>query len=119
MAKAKLIAGLAVLGLAVLVGWQMASCELANLELQSDLRFLSAQIGTRIGLDAPSADEEIRATVIRKAQQHDIQLEPQQVIVQHTDAGLYLAADYKARVNLIGYSFTLHFTPSSTKRAPF
>lgn len=119
IAKAKIIAGLAVLGLAVLVGWQIASCELASLELQSDLRFLSAQIGTRIGLDAPSADEELRATVIRKAQQHDIQLEPQQVTVEHSDTGLYLAVDYKARVNLLGYSFTLHCTPSSTKRGPF
>ena len=119
MGKAKIILGLAVLGLAVFAGWQIVSCELANLELQSDLRDLAAQIGTRIGLDAPSADEDLRGAVIRKAQEHDIQLASEQVTVQHTDSGIYLAVDYKARVNLLGYSFTLHFTPSSTKRSPF
>lgn len=119
MGKAKIVPGLAVLGLAVFACWQIASYQLANLELQSDLRYLSAQVGTRIGLDAPSADEELRAAVIRKAQQHDIQLEPQQVTVQRTGTGIYLAVDYQARVNLLGYSFTLHFTPSSTKRGPF
>jgi hypothetical protein len=28
---------------------------------------------------------------------------------------IYLAADYKARVSLLLYSFSLHFTPSSAK----
>jgi hypothetical protein len=119
MGKAKLIFGLAILGLVVVAGWQIASCEIANLELQTDMRDIAAQVGSRIGLDAPSSDEDLRNAVIHKAEEHDIHLEPAQVTVQRTGSGktsaINLAADYKARVNLLLYSFTLHFTPSSAK----
>jgi hypothetical protein len=119
MGKAKIILGLAALGLAVIVGWQVGACELTNIELQSDLRDLSSQTGVRIGLNNLISDEEIRNAVIRKAEKYDIELQPGQVTVQHPGTGamsdLYLAVDYKARVNLLGYSFHLHFTPSSKK----
>jgi hypothetical protein len=119
MGKAKLILGLAVLGFAVAAGWQAASCEIANLELQTDMRDIAAQVASRIGLEAPNSDEDLRNAVIHKAAEHDIHLEPGQVTVQETGSGktvsIYLAADYKARVNLLLGSFTLHFTPSSAK----
>jgi hypothetical protein len=119
MGKAKLILGLAVMGFAVAAGWQIASSEIANLELQTDMRDIAAQVASRIGLEAPNSDEDLRNAVIHKAEEHDIQLEPAQVTVQRTGGGktlaIYLAADYKARVNLLLYSFNLHFTPSSTK----
>jgi hypothetical protein len=119
LGRAKLILGLAFLALAVVVCWQIASSEIANLELQSDLRDISAQVASRIGLEAPNSDEDLRNAVIHKAEEHDIDLLPEQVTVRQTGAGktasIYLAADYKARVNLLAFSFTLHFTPSSTK----
>jgi hypothetical protein len=117
--KAKILLGLAVLGLAIAVGWQIASREIANLELQADMRDIAAQVASRIGLEAPNSDEDLRNAVIHKAEELDIQLDPGEVTVQRTGSGktlaIYLAADYKARVNLLVYSFTLHFTPSSTK----
>jgi hypothetical protein len=119
MGKAKLILGLAILGVAVAAGWQIAACEIANVELQADLRDIASQVGSRIGLDALNSDEDLRNAVIHKAEEHDIQLEPAQVTVQRTGSDktwfIYLAVDYKAHVNLLLYSFTLHFTPSSTK----
>ncbi len=119
MGKAKLIVGLAVLALAVVAGWGIASCELANFELHEDMRDLVAQIGGRIGLTPWSTDEDLRSAVIRKAKEHEIQLEPGQVTVQRTGSKeapiIYLAADYKVRVKLLGFSFTFHFTPSSAK----
>ncbi len=119
MGKAKLILGVAILGLVVVAGWQIASCEIANLELQTDMRDIAAQVASRIGLEGPNSDEELRNAVIHKAEGHGIQLEPAQVTVQQTGSGktvvIYLAADYKARVNLLVYSFSLHFTPSSAK----
>jgi hypothetical protein len=119
MGKAKVILGVAVLVLAVVAGWQIGSCEVANLELQSDLRDLAAEVGTRIGLDARSTDEQLRNAVVHKAEGHDIQLEPGQVTVirsdSRADSTVYLAAEYKARVNLFVYSFNLHFTPSSNR----
>jgi hypothetical protein len=119
MGKVKLILGLAVLALAIIAGWQITSCELANFELQQDMRDLAAQIGSRIGLTPQSTNEDFRSAVIRKAEEHEIQLEPEQVTVQRTGTDdapiIYLAADYKVRVKLPGFSFTFHFTPSSAK----
>lgn len=82
MRKAKLILGLAVLALTLAAGWQIASCEIANLELQTDLRDMAAQVGSRIGLEAPNSDDDLRNAVIHKAEEHDIQLTPHQVTVQ-------------------------------------
>jgi hypothetical protein len=117
--KAKLILGLAVLALAVVAGWQLASSEIANMELQADMRDISAQVAARIGLEPPSSDEDLRNAVIYKAEEHDIQLTSDQITVRQTGAGktvsIYLSADYHARVNLLLYSFHLHFTPSSAK----
>lgn len=119
MGKVKLILGLGVLALAIIAGWQIASCVLANLELQVDLRDLAAQAGARIGLVSFSTDEELRDAVIHKAKSHEIQLESEQVTVQRTGTAeapvIYLVADYKVRVTLLGCSFTLHFHPSSAK----
>jgi len=117
--KVKLILGLAILSLVVAIAWQLASCEIANLELQTDMRDIAAQVASRIGLEAPNSDEELQNAVIHKAEEHDIELEPAQVTVQRTGSGktlaIYLAADYKVRVNLLLYSFTVRFTPSSAK----
>lgn len=119
MGKVKLILGLVVLAVAIIAGWQIASCELANLELREDLRDLAAQTGAFIGLNSFSTDEDFRNAVIREAKKYGIQLEPEQVTVQRTGTAqvpiIYLAADYKVPVTLPGYSFTLHFHPSSAK----
>jgi len=119
MKTAKLILAFALIALAVIAGWQIASCELANFELADDLRDLAAQTGNRIGLTAPRTDDELRSAVIRKAKEHDIDLESKQVTVHRTGSpqAPVIAADYNVRVNLPGYSFTLHFTPSSRNKS--
>jgi hypothetical protein len=110
---------LAVLAVVLNTGWQIGSCELANVELRDDLVDLAAQAGSRIGLKAPVTDDDLRETIVGKARGYGIQLDPRQVTVRHVAAvpSLYLAADYETRVRLLGLTFTLHFSPSS-KRAP-
>ena len=65
------------------------------------------------------SDAELRAMVVRRAEDHDIELKPEQVSVQRTGTGdrevIHLAVDYSARVHLLTYSFTLHFTPTSSR----
>src|SRR5439155_20395226 len=99
--------------------WRFASCEQANIELSEDMRDIAAQVRSRIGLTPQSTDEDFRTAVIRKAEEHEIQLDPEQVTMQRTGTDeapiIYLAADYKVRVKLLGFSFTFHFTPSSAK----
>ena len=120
MRKLKLILGLAILLFAIEVTWQVASAYIANLELQEDLRDIAAEIAARVGLAAPSTEDDLRRFVIQKAQSHDIELQPSQIAVRVTGepktAVIYLAADYTTRVDLIFYKLTLHFTPASDKR---
>ena len=79
-----------------------------------------AKIAARVGLAAPSTEDDLRRFVIQKAQSHDIELQPSQIAVRVTGepktAVIYLAADYTTRVDLIFYKLTLHFTPASDKR---
>jgi hypothetical protein len=119
MGRVKLILGLAVFALAIIAGWQIASCELANMALHEDLRDLAAQAGAYTGLVSFNTDEDFRNAVIRAAKGHKIQLEPAQVTVQRMGSApaqiIYLAVDYKARVGLAGFSLALHFHPTSAK----
>jgi hypothetical protein len=119
MGKIKLILALAVVVLAGVAGWRIAACALAGFELRQDMRDLAAQVPSRIGLTPQNTDEDFRIAVVRSAQDHEIQLEPAQVTVRRTGTReapiIYLAADYNVPVELLGFSFTLHFTPSSAK----
>jgi hypothetical protein len=120
MRRIAIIPGIAVLVLTALAGWRIGSCELANMNFQDDLHDLASQVGTHIGFAAPTSDEEMALSVIRKAKERGIDLQPTQVTVRRTSSGetstLYLAADYTVPVNLAFFSFNLHFAPSSDKK---
>jgi len=64
--------------------WQVASCEIANYELKDDLNDIASMSGARIGLSAQQSDDDLRATVIRKAARHDIVLEAEQIAVKRS-----------------------------------
>ena len=107
-----------VLGILVIVGMIMAGFQiippiLANFSFQDDLR----QIAVTGGANPNKTDEDLRQAVLSKAKEHDLTLLPNQVSVQRmSNPGLvavYLSADYTVPVNLPGYTFTLHFNPSS------
>ena len=119
MGKVKLIVALALLVLIVSTIWQVASWEVAYIELQDDLIDIAALNSARIGLDAPSSDDDLRDTVVRKAKEHGIQLQPKQVTVVRSGTPeaprVSLAASYRVRVSLPGYTFTVPFKPTSRK----
>ena len=103
-----------------IVGYQIGSREVANVELQDDMQDLSRELGAWIGLGQPSTDQDLRMAVVRKAKLHEIDLKPTQVKVQRTRSGdstaIYLAADYTVTIQLPGYSFPVHFTPSAGRK---
>jgi len=119
MRKIAIMLGMAVLGLAVVAGWQVGSCELASIELQDDMQDLASQAGTHIGLAKLSSDDDLRSAVVGKAREHGINLQPAQIRVQRAGSGdaatVYLRADYTVPVNLPGWTFALHFTSSSRR----
>lgn len=119
MRRIKTIAVLAALLFGVMAGWKTGWYEVANLELQEDMRDLATDAGFRYVVSR--SDDDLRNAVITKARGYDIDLKQSQVTVRHRTSGntstIYLAADYSEAVNLPGgYTFTLHFTPSSERK---
>lgn len=86
---------------------------MSNYSFQDDLK----NIAMTGGANPRETDQQLQEQVIRKAADHDIVLTPEQVTIQRISTpgllAVYVAADYSVPVNLPGYSFTLHFTPSS------
>ncbi len=69
------------------------------------------------GNNFQKTDEDVRNDVLRKAKERDLPIEPKQVTVQRVNtpglAAVFVAADYKVPINLPGYTFDMHFSPSS------
>ncbi len=108
----------AIIGIVVVVGLfyagaQVVPPEMSNFSFNDDLKDISMMAGANLRV----TDEDLVTQVIKKAQDHNIQLTPEQVTVQRIGTpgapAVYVAADYTVPVALPGYSFTLHFTPSS------
>lgn len=96
--------------------FQIIPPELSNYSFQDDLREI-AMVG---GANPKETDQDILNSVIRKAEEHQITLAPEQVSIRRITTpgmlGVYVAVDYSVPVTLPGYSFTLHFTPTSGNR---
>ena len=107
-----LIGFLAIIGL-VYSGFQIIPPEMTNYSFTDDLRNV-AMMG---GSNPHTSEQELTDQVIKKAQELGITLTPEQVTVQRIGTpgapAVYVAADYTVPISLPGYSFTLHFTPSS------
>jgi hypothetical protein len=107
-----LIGFLAIIGL-VYAGFQILPPEVTNYSFTDDLR----NVALTGGSNPHETDQELLDSVIKKGQEHGITLAPEQVTVERIGTpgapAVYVAADYTVPVSLPGYSFTLHFTPSS------
>ena len=99
---------------AVFVGlFQVAPPMLTNYSFQDDLKTVAL-------MDSPNmqkTDEDVRTDVFRRAKEHDLPIEPKQITVQRINtpgiSAVYIAVDYFVTINLPGYSFDMHFTPTS------
>jgi len=115
--KIKVILALIVFALIASTMWQIAACEIADTELKDDLKDVASMGGARIGLAAQQSDDDLRATVIRKAAGHDIVLEPEQITVKRSGTAeapaVFLAATYRARIWMPGVSLVFHFTATN------
>lgn len=107
---------------AAAAGWQIASAEVSNIEFRDDLRYIAAQNGPNIGLNAPKTDDQVREDVVTSAAEYGIDLQPDQVklkriTISHpyglTITRFDLTVSYKTRVNLLLYSFDLHFNQTA------
>ncbi len=111
----------AIIGLIAIVAvfyavYQVVPPELSNYSFNDDLR----DIAMMAGANPKTTDQDLVNQVMQRAQDHQIPLAPEQISVQRIGTpgarAVYLSAQYDVPVSLPGYSFTLHFTPSSGNR---
>jgi hypothetical protein len=113
MGTVKAIIGIVVIAAVVYVGFQVVPPELSNYSFQDDLR----NIAMSGGANPHITDQALVEAVMKRAEEHQIPLAPEQITVQRIGSvgapAVYVAADYSVPVTLPGYSFNLHFNPSS------
>jgi hypothetical protein len=113
MGTVKAFIGVAVFAGMICAGFELIPPELSNYAFNDDLH----EIAMMAGANPRTTDQDLVDQVMKKARDHSISLSPEQVTVQRIGTpgapAVYVAADYSVAVNLPGYSFTLHFSPSS------
>jgi hypothetical protein len=113
MGTIKALVGILAVVAAVYLCWTVIPPELTNYSFQDDLRNIAMVAGS----NPRQTDQDILDSVMKKAREHDITLTPEQVTVTRIGTpgalAVYVAADYTVAVNMPGYPFTMHFTPSS------
>jgi hypothetical protein len=113
MGTLKALAGFLAMILVVIALFQVAPPIMANFSFKDDLR----QVAMMAGANPNKTDDDVRNDVLRRAKEHDLPITEKQVTVQRIlTPGLmavYVAADYSVTINLPGYTFDMHFNPSS------
>jgi hypothetical protein len=83
---------------------------------------MASQIGLRVGYSDVASDDDLRETVLRKAEKYNIALAPDQVTVLRDgygkNANIYLAAEYTVPIYLPHYTFSIYFNPTSANKPP-
>jgi hypothetical protein len=120
MKALKIGSAVAVLVFVCSLVWQVAWANIAYNLLQSDLREATAQIGGRIGLDAPSTEDDLKNLVIKRAAEHGITLEPDQIIVERVQLaddstwGVKVSTAYDVNIGFFGLTYPMHFAATSS-----
>lgn len=117
MKKRARVIGVLIFIIVVAAGWQIASAEISSIEFRDDLRYIAAQNAANIGVATPKTDDQVREDVVASAAEYGIHLQPDQIQLQRITIAHYLsnttrfnlAVSYTRRVNLLLYSFDLHF----------
>ena len=116
MGTVKALVGFLAVVLVVVALFQVVPPIMANFSFQDDLR----QVAMMAGANPNRTDDEVRNDVLRKAKDHNLPIDAKQVRVERIlTPGLmavYVAADYTVPINLPGYSFDMHFNPSSENK---
>jgi len=102
----------------IVVGVAVIPPYFSNYQFQDDLKqeALASTYSTK-------SEDDIRDEVIKRARNFDIALDPKEVTVQRTgglgSGSLYIEADYAVPISLPGYSFELHFSPSTKNKGVY
>jgi hypothetical protein len=109
----KALAGFLAIVALIVAGFQVTPPILANYSFQDDLK----NVAMTAGANPSRTDEEVRNDVLRKSKEHQLPIKPEQVTIQRIGSpglmAVYVVTEYSVPVNLPGYSFDMHFSPTS------
>jgi hypothetical protein len=111
MAKLKGFIALGVVVAAFYVAWNMIPPYFNNYQFQDALDDI-ARKNSYTGL----SDDDIKKTVVTKADTEDIKLREDQVIVTRTPDGLGISVKYKIHVDMVVHPVDLNFTANSLNK---
>jgi hypothetical protein len=113
MGTLKALGGFLAIILVVVACFEVAPPLMANYSFQDDLR----NVALMDGANFQKTDEDVRNDVLRKAKEQNLPIDAKQVTVQRIStpgmSSVYVAADYSVTISLPGYSFDMHFNPTS------
>jgi len=113
MGTLKALGGFLAIILVIVACFEVAPPLMANYSFQDDLR----NVALMDCANFQKTDDDIRNDVLRKAKDQNLPIDAKQVIVQRIStpgmSSVYVAADYTVTVSLPGYSFDMHFNPTS------
>jgi hypothetical protein len=118
MATLKVIFGIGVIVVVAFLGIKTVPVYFSNYQFEDFIKeeALHSTYGNR-------SEDDIRAAVIKHAQDFDISLTPAQVHVSRTgingNGSLTIEAEYSVPIELPGYSTTVDFHPSSKNKGVF
>jgi uncharacterized protein DUF4845 len=105
------IVSLVVLGCVIFLGIKLGPAYLSNYQLQDSISNLAL-----IATYSPMSEEEIRRSVISRANTYGIDLEPKQVTVHKAAGTVVIVATYTVPVDLVVRRVEIQFEPSTSNR---
>ncbi len=112
MGTLKALVGFFAIIFVVVACFEVAPPLMANYSFQDDLREVVLMDG-----NSQKSDEDVRTDVMRRVKERDLPITAKQVNVSRINtpgiSAIYITADYSVTVNIPGYSFDMHFNPTS------
>lgn len=113
MGTIKALVGLLAIIAVIVACFEIVPPLMANYSFQDDLR----NVALVDGANFQKTDEDVRNDVLRRAKDQNLPITAKDIAVQRINtpgmSSLYVAADYSVTVSLPGYSFDMHFNPTS------
>ena len=108
-ARAKTLIWLVVFGLFLYVSIEVVPVLFAEYEFQDDV-----QTAARYAPYNRATLDDVRASVMKAAQSHDLPVTPADITVAQHGYGVQVDVNYSVTVNLMVYQWTFNFHPSAT-----
>ena len=111
MEKFKVFITLAILAVGIYIAWNMVPPYFHNYQFQDELDDV-----VRTNSYLARTDDEIKAQVIKKALNEDINLKEDQIVVTRGGDGLGISVRYRTHVDMVVHPVDIDFTANSKNK---